>query len=838
MNANRADHSNGRPPIPSKRKPPSRSGLEELEARLLLSSLPLHVVANQLEDSLGRVVVLRGVNVNSLEFRPDGDNVLQAESIALNDWHANLVRVPLNEDYWFGHDEWWTGGESGDGGAAYRALVGNLVSAAQADNDYVMLDLHWSDMGVFGVGNDGQHFLPDNNSTLFWQSAAKIYANNPAVLFDPYNEPSLGVWNPSGGWWDFTPTTAEWKLWHDGGTVIEGDVAHNTGATIGTYSSPGMQGLINTIRAAGATNLIAPEGLNWGSDLTGVTTGYALSDPTGNLMYQSHLYPGKDTTSTVTVGAQHPIYVGEWGDGGVVGQPSAAAAASNTSMLAFLNAHNYSWTAWDLSPEVGADLNLLTSWNAAAATSDYGALVKADLAQHVAAGTSPTFAFTDTDDWGTGFVGYISITNHGTTAISGWTLGFNFAGGIDPTPNTGIWDAQVVSHVGSQFQVQNVSWDAAIPAGESVSFGFVATWDAAHTAPGSFALAPKLAIFYNHSAWDGNDPSANPTDDNAIAADKTPLLPGGTATFANYTSYSRGINGIMVDFAGLVGTVTAGDFTFKVGNSNTPGSWVVAAAPVSVTVRAGAGAGGTDRVTLIWADNAIQNDWLQITVLADAATGLAANDVFYFGNAIGETGNSTTDAVVDAADFSGVRDHPRSFLNRAPVTYAYDINRDGFVDGTDLVLVRDHNTTVLNSLKLIAVPSGGSSAPSEAAIPVSAAAVLEMPIAGVSGGEWKASAFGGGLGSVRAADAISNEAAGGEMTVYLGCPIPAVVAGVPHSRSSAPADLPTMSRLLAPMPASGESTSDGEAAWGFGPGLSEVLASAMPADILDGGGLK
>ena len=39
-------------------------------------------------------------------------------------------------------------------------------------------------------------------------------------------------------------------------------------------------------------------------------------------------------------------------------------------------------------------------------------------------------------------------------------------------------------------------------------------------------------------------------DDAAIATDKTALLPGETASLANYTSYSRGINGIMVDLIG------------------------------------------------------------------------------------------------------------------------------------------------------------------------------------------------------------------------------------------------------------------------------------------------
>lgn len=74
------------------------------------------------------------------------------------------------------------------------------------------------------------------------------------------------------------------------------------------------------------------------------------------------------------------------------------------------------------------------------------------------------------------------------------------------------------------------------------------------------AVAGRHA-FYNRSAWDGNDPLANINDDNAIASDKAALLPGGVATSANYTSYTRGINGIMVDLHGLAGAPIASDFT-------------------------------------------------------------------------------------------------------------------------------------------------------------------------------------------------------------------------------------------------------------------------------------
>ena len=213
-------------------------------------------------------------------------------------------------------------------------------------------------------------------------------------------------------------------------------------------------------------------------------------------------------------------------------------------------------------------------------------------------------------------------------------------------------------------------------------------------------------VFYNNSYFDGNDAAANAADDAAIATSKSALLPGGTASFANYTSYSRGINGVMLDIAGLPADLTAADFVFRIGNSNTPNSWAAGPLP-SVSVRRSAG-NGTDRVTLTWPDGAIQKQWLQVTVLSTANTGLAGADVFYFGNAIGECGDSASNAFVDATDQVLVRDHPRGFLDRAEVSYPYDINRDSFVDATDMVLVRDNTTNFLTALKLIGVPAMGA----------------------------------------------------------------------------------------------------------------------------------
>ena len=240
-------------------------------------------------------------------------------------------------------------------------------------------------------------------------------------------------------------------------------------------------------------------------------------------------------------------------------------------------------------------------------------------------------------------------------------------------------------------------------------------------------------IFYNNSAWDGNGAGPNANDDNAIAPPpslidpgepgkelgKQALLPGETATFVNYTSYSKGINGVMVDINGLVATPTNADFQFKVGNDNNPTGWATAPAPQPVTVRAGAGVGGSDRVTVIWAEpGAIAVQWLQVTVLANDNTGLAADDVFYFGNAVGESGNSLANAAVDATDEIGARNHPHWFMDPAPIYDAYDYNRDKKVDATDQIIARNNQTFFLNDLNLIAMPL-----PPAAGGPVSSATV-------------------------------------------------------------------------------------------------------------------
>jgi hypothetical protein len=124
----------------------------------------------------------------------------------------------------------------------------------------------------------------------------------------------------------------------------------------------------------------------------------------------------------------------------------------------------------------------------------------------------------------------------------------------------------------------------------------------------------------------------------------------------------------------------------------------------TLSIRRGAGVAGSDRLTLIWPDGLITNCWLEVTVKSTAYTGLASDFVFYFGNAVGETGDSLSHARVGTADMIGVRQNPRNQLNPAAIDNPYDFNRDRRVSAIDEALVRLNATSALTALRLIAPP--------------------------------------------------------------------------------------------------------------------------------------
>ncbi len=103
----------------------------------------------------------------------------------------------------------------------------------------------------------------------------------------------------------------------------------------------------------------------------------------------------------------------------------------------------------------------------------------------------------------------------------------------------------------------------------------------------------------------------------------------------------------------------------------------------------------------------MKNTWLRVTVLANANTGLASNDVFYFGNAAGEmnVGNIGSPIVLrtNASDTANVRQNQSPNQNSVGVTSIHDLNKDGRVNASDTANVRQ-NQSPTGSITLFTAP--------------------------------------------------------------------------------------------------------------------------------------
>lgn len=310
-----------------------------LALTLVTAPPALRCEGNRLLTDDGQPVRLRGVSIASLEWSNEGEHVAESIPVAMDQWGANCIRLPLAQDRWFGHAQGQT-----DAGERYRAIVREAIEAVSQRNGWIVLDLHWSNAGAWGR-NIGQHKMPDQLSAVFWRTVAAEYADHPAVLFDLYNEPH-GV---------------SWEVWRDGGLVTE-----EKDGWIISYASPGLQGLVDTVRAAGARNPVVIGGLDWGYSLKGVVEGFALSDPLGDgILYGSHIYPWKGAQPAnwephVTVVAEeYPIFVGEVGC--EPDEKHEDPTVWGPRILAWMEEYGIHWTAWCFHP--GASPRMLQNWD-------------------------------------------------------------------------------------------------------------------------------------------------------------------------------------------------------------------------------------------------------------------------------------------------------------------------------------------------------------------------------------------------------------------------------------------------------------------------------------------
>jgi len=292
----------------------------------------LRVDGAKLRDVSGAEVWLQGVSVPSLEWSNQGESVVPSIIAAIEDWEANVIRLPVSAPRWFGETE-----TQDDDGEAYRALVDDAVLAAASRGCYLLLDLH-------------HYRAPRERDLRFWRDAAQRYAGHPAVLFGLLNEPH-GI---------------DWETWRNGGVVGGAgagadDAVQENQPDEQRFHSPGMQALLAAVRESGADNVAVIGGLDWAYDLSGVLDGYAIDDPDGRgVVYDSHVYPWKRQWQErfLAVAEKHPVLLGEVGADRtrydfVPPERFEDPYTWAPDVLACIQQHRLHWTAWAFHDRAG-----------------------------------------------------------------------------------------------------------------------------------------------------------------------------------------------------------------------------------------------------------------------------------------------------------------------------------------------------------------------------------------------------------------------------------------------------------------------------------------------------
>jgi mannan endo-1,4-beta-mannosidase len=85
---------------------------------------------------------------------------------------------------------------------------------------------------------------------------------------------------------------------------------------------------------------------------------------------------------------------------------------------------------------------------------------------------------------GNGFTAGVTITNTGTSPVTGWTLAFTYTAGQRVTPPG--WGA-TFAQTGGDVTATNLSWNGTLAPNASTSIGFNGTFSGSNPAPASFA---------------------------------------------------------------------------------------------------------------------------------------------------------------------------------------------------------------------------------------------------------------------------------------------------------------------------------------------------------------
>ncbi len=305
----------------------------------------LHVQGNQIVDASGKPVVLRGVavpDIGTLFAQGNGiagitgriDEIVGAAGLA-----ARAIRLPV-------YPRTVVNGGSpsyspvpypvgatppGEAGAKMELAASDYVAQvlrpavdyAASKGLYAIVDFHQIDDVTTGASSA--------DAVTFWTTVAPVFADNPNVIYEAFNEPIDNKANAgiaADGTWTSAFTTA-------------------------------AQSWVTAIRAGAPNTLIIVGSPSWSQYPDGALTAGLTG---GNLAFTAHIYPGnwpgtsngfQNRVAKAAMG--EPVAITEWGY-----QIGTARSNLTTpddtwaqSLQAFVESGGESWTAWVADPSWG-----------------------------------------------------------------------------------------------------------------------------------------------------------------------------------------------------------------------------------------------------------------------------------------------------------------------------------------------------------------------------------------------------------------------------------------------------------------------------------------------------
>ncbi|WP_437911442.1 glycoside hydrolase family 5 protein [Sorangium sp. So ce302] len=254
----------------------------------------LKVMGNRVVDEHGEELQLKGMSMFWSVW--EGEKFYNASAVdtLVNDWDATVVRAAM------------TANTSGLGYVnnpdAEKRKVKAIVDAAIARGIYVLIDWH-----------DHDAVQPRNKEAAkrFFREMATEYGDEPAVIFEVFNEPDTETW-----------------------------------AQVKAYAEE----VIREIRGAGSDNLVIVGSPNWSQDADVAANSPITSYD--NIAYTLHFYAathkdGLRTKARTALSAGLALFVTEWGTCSSTGD-GALDLAEAQRWLDFMASNSISWLNWSI----------------------------------------------------------------------------------------------------------------------------------------------------------------------------------------------------------------------------------------------------------------------------------------------------------------------------------------------------------------------------------------------------------------------------------------------------------------------------------------------------------